>query len=191
MKATQTRNLAMLATLAAVCLAIQLAPRPPNVEFTSFLVFLVGAYFGVAFGSLLGSSIMFVNGILSPWGFSGFMLPFQIAGMLIVGVAGGLYGKTKQGIYTVASSIEVAVLGAFLTLLYDLITNFGVALSNMMLGLPPVLAIASAAIAGVPFLIIHVSSNFLVFLVAFFPLSKALTGFLGGESLWRKVSVHM
>jgi len=192
MKSPTTRRLALLTILAALCIGIQLSPRPiPNVEFTSLLVFFVGAFFGAFIGSALGATVMFVNGFLSPWGFAGLSLPFQITGMVIVGTAGGWYGRTKKGVYNPSSCLETAVLGAFLTLVYDLITNFGVAVGYMLLGMPMLPAIVSALISGAPFSLIHVASNSLVFLAAFFPLTRALQDFFGGEKVWRKDSLPM
>jgi hypothetical protein len=186
-----TRRLALFAVLTSLCLALQLTPRPPNVEFTSLFVFFVGAAFGVILGGFLGAFVMLLNGFLSSWGFAGLMMPFQISGMVIVGVAGAVYGRSKEGKYTLSSSGEVAVLGAFLTLVYDVITNFGVAVSFMLVGTPLVPAMVSAMIPGVPFSIVHVASNALVFLVAFFPLNRAVREFLGGgETAWRNDILH-
>jgi hypothetical protein len=181
-----TRQLVLLSTLAALCIGIQLTPRPPNVEFTSLVVFLVGAIFGISLGVTLGTLVMFINAFFSPWGFAGLMLPFQVIGMMVVGIGGGLYGRTKNGLYEARSCIEAAILGAFLTLVYDVITNFGVAVSLMLVGMPLLLAFISAMISGAPFSVIHVASNFFVFLLIFFPLTSTLQKLLGGEKTWKK-----
>lgn len=56
------------------------------------------------------------------------ILPFQMVGMIILGVSGGIFGKVIDGSLSKARlSIEAAILGAFLTLVYDLLTNFGAA----------------------------------------------------------------
>ncbi len=192
MKPLPTRRLALLTMLSALCIGIQLAPRPfPNVEFTSLLVFLVGVFFGSLVGSTLGAIVMFINGFLSQWGFAGLMLPFQIVGMVIVGIVGGLYGRTKKGSFTRGTVGETAVLGAFLTLVYDVITNFGVAVSYMLLGMPLLPAFVSAMVFGVPFSLIHIVSNFFVFLGVFFPLTKALQELFGGENVWKRKSLPM
>lgn len=191
MKSLRTRRLAILTILSALCLGIQLTPRLPNVEFTSLLVFLVGAFFGVILGSLLGTVVMLVNGFFSLYGFAGLMLPFQIVGMIVVGVVGGWYGRTKKGIITLSSAGETAVLGASLTLFYDIITNFGVAISSMLAGMPLLPAFLIAIIYGAPFSLVHVASNFLVFLGAYFPLGRALQEFCGGENVWKRESLSM
>jgi hypothetical protein len=181
-----TRQLVLLTTLAALCIGIQLTPRPPNVEFTSLVVFLVGAIFGISLGVALGVLVMFINAFFSPWGFAGLMLPFQVAGMVIVGIGGGLYGRTKNGLYDARSCIEAAILGASLTLVYDVITNFGVAVSLMLVGMPLLLAFISAMISGAPFSLIHIVSNTAVFGLIFLPLTNTLQKLLGGEETWKK-----
>lgn len=166
--------LAFVSVLVAVCLAIQLAPRPPNVEFTSFFTFAVGFMFGSLIGVSFGSLIMFVNGFFSPWGFAGLNMPFQMVGMSLIGLAGGVYRKYAQSYSTSAFFVEASILGAILTVVYDLITNLGVALSYMVIGMDPTLAITAAIAYGAPFSLIHIFSNNFVFGVAFSPLVRAL-----------------
>ena len=186
MRSLPTRQLVLLIVLAALCVGIQLTPRPPNVEFTSLVVFLVGAIFGTSFGATLGILVMFINGFFSPWGLAGLMLPFQVTGMVIVGIGGGLYRRTRGGLYDARSCIETAVLGAFLTLVYDIITNFGVAVSYMLIGMPISLAFINAIISGAIFSVIHIVSNTAVFGLIFFPLTNTLQKLLGGGKTWKK-----
>jgi uncharacterized membrane protein len=166
--------IAVISVLTALCLAIQLSPRPPNVEFTSLFTFILGFMFGSFIGILFGGFVMFVNGFFSPWGFAGLNMPFQIVGMALVGLVGGLYKRYSQGYGSAKFYFEVAVLGAFLTVVYDLITNFGVALNYMIAGINPSLAVITALAYGTPFSLIHVFSNIGVFGIVFFPLIKAL-----------------
>jgi len=186
MRSLPTRQLVLLIILAALCVGIQLTPRPPNVEFTSLVVFLVGAIFGASFGATLGILVMFINGFFSPWGFAGLMLPFQVTGMVIVGIGGGLYRRSRGGLYDGRSCIETAILGAFLTLVYDIITNFGVAVSSMLIGMPILLAFINAIISGALFSVVHVVSNTFVFGLTFFPLTNTLQKLLGGGKTWKK-----
>jgi hypothetical protein len=176
-------TIAVVSVLTALCLAIQLAPRPPNVEFTSLFTFIMGFIFSSFMGIFFGSFVMFVNGFFSPWGFAGLMMPFQIVGMALVGLAGGLYRKCSPNYRSSAKFyFEVAVLGAFLTVIYDLITNFGVALS-MMVGMHPALAVITALAYGAPFSLVHVCTNIAVFGTVFFPLIKALDNVLVVKNL--------
>ena len=171
---TSPRAVALLSVLTALCLAVQLSPRPPNVEFTSLFSFVVGFLFGCAFGVLFGGFVMFVNGFFSSWGFAGLNLPFQMLGMSFVGLAGGFCKCYLRGSGSARFFVEAAVFGGFLTVVYDLITNLGVALSYVIVGMHPVLAIVTALGYGAPFSAIHVFSNMAVFGLAFFPLTKAL-----------------
>lgn len=168
------QKVALISVLTALCLAIQLAPRPPNVEFTSIFTFVVGFIFGSFFGVLFGSLIMFVNGFFSPWGFAGLNMPFQMVGMGIVGLAGGVYRGYLRNPNSPKLSSEVAVFGAVFAVLYDLITNFGVALFSMISGTDPTLAVMAAIAYGAPFSLVHVASNTAVFGIVFFPLINAL-----------------
>lgn len=192
MKRLTTRRLTLLTILSALCISIQLTPRPiPNVELTSLLVFLVGVFFGILVGSAVGTVVMFINGFLSSWGFAGLMLPFQIAGMITIGAVGGLYGQSKKINATLVSFGEAAILGAFLTLVFDIITNLGFAILLVFAGTPVLPAVVTAVVSGVPFLLVHVTSNFFIFLIAFLPLVKILQEFFGGENAWKRDSSPM
>jgi len=168
------RKIALLSVLAALCLGIQLAPRPPNVEFTSLFTFVIGFVFGIFTGVLFGSFVMFINGFFSPWGFSGLNMPFQITGMALIGLVGGVYKNYLSSYNSAEFFVEVAVLGGFLTVIYDLITNLGVAIQFTIAGTAFSWAAISALAYGIPFSIVHVVSNSAVFGIAFSPLIKAL-----------------
>ena len=159
----QTRQLALFCVLAAASIGIQLAPRPPNIETTSLITFFAGVIFGAVAGGLFGTLVMFVNGFLSPWGAAGLILPFQIVGMSIIGVAGGIFRRYGVTGSVSRTALEAMVLGSFLTLTYDIITNVGVAL---MTNIPIVIAL----ITGVVFSVIHIASNTVLFGLAFAPL---------------------
>lgn len=172
-----SRTIALIGVFTALCLAIQLSPRPPNVEFTSFFTFTVGFMFGSIVGVVFGGFVMFVNGFFSPWGFAGLNMPFQIVGMGVLGLGGGLYRGYMQSSGSTSFLIEVGILGAFLTEFYDLLTNFGVAISYMIAGTNPTIAMITALAYGTPFSLIHVASNVFVFEAIFFPLIKVLNKF--------------
>jgi hypothetical protein len=101
-------------------------------------------------------------------------MPFQIVGMAVVGFAGGFYKRYSRNYGLASFCVEVGILGAFLTEIYDLITNLGVAVTYMITGINPPLAVTTALAYGTPFSLIHVVSNIFVFGAIFFPLSKAL-----------------
>ena len=175
------KQIAVWAILAALCIAIQVTPRPPNVEFTSLICFLAGFLFGGAFGVAVGTLTMALNGFLSPWGFGGMLIPFQIVGMGLMGLGGGLYRKfavrsDKPSIKTF--SLEVTMLAVILTVAYDLITNFGFSIMfNVNFGL--------AIVSGVWFAIIHTVSNAALFGTTLYGLVNIVSRVLG-EKIWCK-----
>jgi hypothetical protein len=172
---TGVRKIALVSSWAALTIALQISPRPPNVEFTSFLTFVFGLAFGSVMGILLGSCVMFVNGFFSPWGFGGINIPFQMIGMSSIGAVGGFYGKRIQGVGSAKLCVEAMLVGSVLTLLYDILTNIGMALYYVLAGMELNLAVLTAFASGTPLSIIHVGTNMAVFGVMFFPFMKALT----------------
>jgi predicted membrane protein len=182
-----TRKLALLTILAGLSIALQITPRPPNVEFTSFFSFVVGLTAGALVGAFFGSFVMLLNGFLSPVGFGGLNIPFQIVGMIIAGVLGGVYRRFTRDITLSANFlVETAVLGAFIALIYDLITNFGFSVQLILTGEDPALALLTAVTYGSFYSLLHIVSNCVVFGVLFLPVTNALNSLKVGESLWLK-----
>jgi len=174
----RVKQVALLAIMTSLCVGIQLTPRPPNIEFTSLICFLTGFLFGAFFGALLGTLTMFINGFLSPWGLAGIIMPFQILGMALMGFSGGVYRKSLGENLSVRwfSNFEVAFLAAFLTLVYDVITNVGYAVLFDV-------DIIFVLIVGTWFTIVHVVSNTVLFGTVFFGLVRIVSNLLGVK-LW-------
>jgi predicted membrane protein len=182
-----TRKLAFLIILTALCLALQIIPRPPNVEFTSFFSFFIGLMEGVVVSAFFSSFVMLINGFLSPWGFGGLNIPFQVVGMIIAGVLGGVYRRFTYDIsFSARFSLETAVLGAFIALVYDLITNLGFGIQLILAGEGSSLALFTVVAYGSFFSLVHIVSNSVVFGVLFLPLANALNSLKVGESHWSK-----
>ena len=174
----RVKRVALLAVMASLCVGIQLTPRPPNIEFTSLICFLTGFLFGAFFGVSLGALTMFINGFLSPWGFAGVVMPFQMLGMILIGLVGGVYRKSlsKNLFGRWISNLEIAFLAAFLTLAYDVITNVGyAALFNVDM--------IFVLITGTWLTIVHVVSNTVLFGTTFFGLVRIVNNLLG-ENVW-------
>lgn len=176
------RLLVLLAVLSSLCLAVQLMPRPPNVEFTSLFTFLAGVMWGIPVGMFFGGFVMFVNAFYSPWGYAGLNAPFQMFGMAIAGAAGGVYRRYAQRDSVVGWCYETAVIGASVTLVYDLVTNLGFALQLTLAGSDLAAAIFVALSAGAVLMVIHVASNIVVFGALSMPLLVALRKLVGGEN---------
>jgi len=182
-----TRQLALISLLTAFCVGLQLTPRPPNVEFTSLTSFTIGVAFGVWAGAFVGGMTMFVNGFFSPWGHAGLNIPFQVAGMLFAGVLGHIYRMFAPNKYSSTRfCLEAGVLGAFIALVYDLITNVGVGVQFILAGVDPALALFSAIAYGSFFSLVHIVSNGAVFGFLWLPFAKALNNFKVGELNWSK-----
>jgi hypothetical protein len=190
MAPTTIRRLTLFIVLTALCTGIQLTPRPPNVEFTSLISFLSGTVFGMSFGVGLGAFVMFVNGFISPSGFAGLMLPFQMVGMALAGAAGGLYRRSRNGSYDAQTCFETAVLGGFLTLVYDALTNFAYAMPSMLNGQPVLPTYIGALVSGALFSLMHVVSNTIIFGAGFVPITSAVQKLFGGEQTWKKEFSH-
>lgn len=169
-----TKKLALISILIAVCLGIQLLPRPMNLEFTSLFVFVTGIVFGGFAGAALGALVMFVNGFLSPYGFAGVVLPFQILGMVLIGVVGGLYAKMWAGKVSATGFAETVVLGAFLTFIYDVITNVGTAVFLASGRMPLPEALVLVLITGAIPSIMHIVWNSFLFGTVTVPIVNAM-----------------
>jgi hypothetical protein len=169
-----TQRLALLSVLTALCLGIQLLPRPMNVEFTSLIAFATGMVFGSLYGASLGILVMLANGFLSPYGFAGVVLPFQVIGMGLVGLAGGLYTRIPGRATKAGAFIEAAVLGALLTFIYDVLTNVGTAVFFTMSGMSFQEALVTALVLGAVPAAIHVAWNAALFGMVTVPLVSAM-----------------
>ncbi len=174
------RQIALFSVLVAVSIAVQLTKTFLFLEFTSLIIFSTGVVFGSVLGAFLGGLVMFVNGFLSPWGLAGLNMPFQMLGMGIVGAVGGLYrmkSNSKTRFYA-----ETAVLGAFLTLLYYLITNAGFAfqLAFVLSQIPLLEALVLTQIWGAVFTVLYTISNTFLFGIGAVPLVTTMQKLLGG-----------
>jgi len=181
------RKLTFLIIMTALCLALQIAPRPPNVEFTSFFTFVFGLMEGAVIGAFFGGFVMLINGFASPWGFGGLNIPFQMVGMMIAGLLGGVYGKfTREIRFSACSLLETAVLGALIALIYDVVTNLGFGMQLILTGENSSLALFTAIAYGSFFSLLHIVSNSVVFGTLFLPIVNALNSLRVGESNWSK-----
>jgi hypothetical protein len=180
-----SKRLTVISVLVAACISIQLLPiraQLPNIEFTLLITFATGMILGSLSGALFGAAVMFVNGFLSPTGFAGINLPFQLIGIAIVGAAGGFYARITKDHFSVGAFTELAILGACLTFVYDIVTNFGMAVYYTWGGgmtFPQ--AVVAAIIGGIVFSVIHVSWNAALFGTATVPIVNAMQRILGGR----------
>lgn len=152
------RNVASAALLIAAAVAVGLLlAAVPNVEGISAICFFSGYLLGWKRGGLVGATAMFLLSLLNPLGPAPPpVFATQVIGMALVGMAGDIVRKIgpsrkRVGLYSM-------VFGAVLTLLYDTITNYGVAVSVGRWRNP-----VAILLAGIPFSAIHVATNTAIF----------------------------
>jgi Ni,Fe-hydrogenase I cytochrome b subunit len=130
----------------------------PNVELGSTVLFVTAYIFGahMAVWSTLIMSLLF--GVINPWG--GFIPQIwvsQIIGWFYIITIGSIMGKQgKNNRRVEPRKWELAITGAFVTFIFEQITNLGYSIT---FGVPFYLA----ATAAIPFSAIHIVSNTLIF----------------------------
>lgn len=133
----------------------------PNVEVSSVMVFLSGFLFGITTGTLTGLISMTIFEVWNPWG--PFIPPIGVAVIgctILIGVVGGITGKNLYYAETYDSKwfLGPGIIGVVSTLFYDLVTTFA---SSVTWGM----AFSVALVFGLPFILIHVISNGILFSV--------------------------
>jgi energy-coupling factor transport system substrate-specific component len=130
----------------------------PNLELGSTVLFVTAYIFGaqISIWSALIMSILF--GTLNPWG--GFIPQIwasQVVGWFYIVTIGSIMGRQGKGNRKVEPrKWELAITGAFVTFIFEQITNIGYSIT---FGVPFLLA----ATAAIPFSILHIVSNTIIF----------------------------
>ncbi|MFX0107081.1 MAG: hypothetical protein ACFE7R_02260 [Candidatus Hodarchaeota archaeon] len=149
----------------------------PNVELGSAILFVTGYVFGFEMAAWCVLLVSIIFGAINPWG--GFVPQIwitQLVGWLFIAVSGAILGNQPNKRDVVTDYRLLGMLGAFLTLFFDLITNLGWAWAG---GLP----YWTVVLSGIPFMIIHIASNTVIFAAVPPQLSKiVLTHFR--EAIW-------
>jgi uncharacterized membrane protein len=169
------RNTATAIALTAVFAAVAVGGNyalagVPNVEVSSVMVFLSGFLFGLTTGALTGLVSMTIFEIWNPWG--PFIPPIGVAVIgctILIGVVGGITGKNVQYTETYDSKwfLGPGIIGVFLTVFYDLVTSFA---SSVTWGAP----FSVILVFGLPFTLIHVISNGILFGALTPPIAKVV-----------------
>jgi hypothetical protein len=129
----------------------------PNVEVITLIVFASGWLIGVRAGAAVGVIGMLVFTIANPYGAAVPLLAgAQAACMGLAGACGGMWARTAGP--AAAAPVALGLMGALLTLVYDLTTNVAIGVSFSQ--------VRPTLIAGLPFAIIHVLGNSLIFALA-------------------------
>jgi hypothetical protein len=151
------KGIATTAILIALAVAIGiLLAAVPNVEGISVVSFFSGYLTGWRSGGVIGGTAMLLLSLLNPLGPAPPpVFAAQVLGMALMGASGRLLGGPGG---RVRLELRAMLLGAMLTLVYDGLTNFGVAVSIGKARAPLVVMLA-----GAPFSAIHIVSNILIF----------------------------
>lgn len=133
----------------------------PNVELITFTIFTSGIVLGPVYAMLVGLLSFAIYSFFNPYGISPFPLFLtQIAGGIVIGFAGGTFGKLVVKVQNnLVRSVFSALAGLIVTFIYDVLTNIGAYVS---IGNPSVSLWLFIA-GGLSFAFVHLVSNTLVF----------------------------
>jgi hypothetical protein len=131
----------------------------PNVEFFTFVVFSSGYLLGILEGGVVGGLSILIYTTFNPYGFPPLPIALaQVFSMIFIGIFGGLIFKAGLVILIKLSTlILMGLVGVILTLIYDVLTNLAVA--YVVGQFIPVM------LAAMPFSLIHIGSNAIIFVV--------------------------
>jgi len=172
------RKLTLAGVLIALAIALKLPILSvPNVEFFTFIVFSSGYLLGMIGGVVVGIiSMSIYTSVVTPYGLPPLPIAFaQVFSMALIGFAGGMASRLdklafRQGFPSriVAVMFIMGLAGLVLTLIYDLLTNLA---TTVVVGqFWPVM------IAALPFALLHILSNMVIF-VALSPLLLKMARF--------------
>lgn len=137
----------------------------PNVELVIPTIFISGCITGISGGILTGIITFLIYGYFNPFGPSPlFLLIAQSIGGTFAGIWGGLYKIIKK-----KSAFVCGIYGFISVLFYDIITTI-----TGFLIFPSKNTFLGYVIAGIPFLIIHITSGTLIFIFIVYPLARRL-----------------
>lgn len=142
----------------------------PNLELGSTVLFVTAYIFGaqMAIWSTLIMSVLF--GVINPWG--GFIPQIwisQVIGWFYIVAVGSIMGRRgASGKRVEPRKWELAITGAFVTFIFEQVTNLGY---SATFGVPFFLAVTAA----IPFTILHIVSNAVIFAQVVPMLDIALT----------------
>ncbi len=130
----------------------------PDVELGSLVLFATAYVFGSGMALWCTLIMSIVYGTINPWGgFFPLIWLTQVIGWTYVVVAGAIIGHRADAPATdMFSPIELGVVGAGVTIVFDIVTTVGYSLQFSVL-------FVIALIGLLPFMILHVLSNAMLF----------------------------
>ena len=155
----QSRKVAITAIMASLALVGNYAlVAVPNVEIGTTILFVTAYIFGFAIASSSAIIMSIVFSVINPWGaFIPQIWISQVLGWLFITTSGAILGHEKPREYIPPKfDTELMIMGAFLTMFFDLITNLGY---SWAFSIPYEIAV----ITGLPFMLVHIISNAILF----------------------------
>ncbi len=158
-KSNQSRWVAVTAIMSALALVGNyVLVAIPNVELGSGVLFVTAYLFGLPMAVWCVLIVSIIYAFFNPWGpFIPTIWIAQVIGWVFMVIAGMMMGrKDSDKSWTRGMQIELSIVGAVVTLFFDLITTLGY---SIWFGVPYFIAV----IAGSTFITIHVVSNAIIF----------------------------
>ena len=130
----------------------------PNVELGSGILFVTAYLFGLSMGFWCVLVVSIIYAFFNPWGpFIPTIWLAQIVGWFFMVLTGYLMKRQYRNTdWTKTMMLEIALVGAVVTLFFDLVTTLGY---SIWFGIPYFVAV----VAGLAFIILHVVSNAIIF----------------------------
>ncbi len=161
MVALRTRDVALVAAFSALAVASDFALADlPNVKLVDPIVFSVAFVFGLGMGVYVGVLSELLWGVLSPWGFGGYIIPFTVGGEVLYAVAGWAASRVwreESGIFGARNLYLGAVL-ALCAFFWDLETNAGTALISFWPAMT-LQGLVATEVLGIPMSLTHEVSD--------------------------------
>ena len=171
---SRSRWVAVTAIMAALALVGDYAlVMVPNVELGSTVLFVTAYLFGLQMAVWCVFLVSIIFAFFNPWGpFIPAIWITQVIGWLFMVTAGWMMERVRERQWTRTRGLELSFVGAFTTLFFDLVTTMGYSWSFSV-------PYALALISGLPFILIHVFSNAILFPLVIPKLDMALKRQIG------------
>jgi len=140
----------------------------PNFEVLTLVVFCAGVLLGAQDGLLVGAVTMLVYSLLNPYGAVHPLVTLsQVASEMIAGASGGWMARAGlAGSAAGPRAVALGVAALLLTAFYDLVTNLA---TGLLFG-----QVGPTLLGGVPFSLVHIGSNVVLFAALGTPLVGVL-----------------
>lgn len=179
----RSRQVAILANMTALALLGNYAlVGIPNVELGTVVIFITSLIFGIVMGvgTAVLTSIIFAS--FNPWGaFIPQIWIAQLLGWVYIAAVGGFLRPRDPMVFQGRG--KMFLVGAFLTLVYDLTTNIGYSIA---FNVPYIIA----NLLGLPFMVVHIVSNAFIMAVVV-PVIEPILKRDMASMIWIKPNSHM